>query len=124
MSDYERIVGRPLPSTVTPGSTITWCDALTGITYWFDAYGKLLREEKPVKLDDLINAPRQDPSLAELQLEAIRGVLEEVLTTSGSANPGTWGLWLLSELSRILDMTQGLEVMGVLADQEERRGKS
>lgn len=59
-------------------------------------------------------------ALAELQLEAIRGVLEEVLTTSGSPHPEVWGPWLLGELSRILDMT-ALEVMEVLAGQEERR---
>jgi hypothetical protein len=63
------------------------------------------------------------PILADLQLEAIRGVLEELLTTSGCADPRTWGPGLLGELSHILDMKTGLEVMGVLADQEERRGK-
>lgn len=61
--------------------------------------------------------------LAELQLEAIRGVLEEVLSSSGSAHPGTWGLWLLGEIGRILDMTESAEVMAVLAEQEARRAK-
>lgn len=61
-------------------------------------------------------------TLADLQVEAIRGLLEEILTTSGSANPATWGPWLLGQISRILDMQHPLDVMGVLADQEERRG--
>src|SRR6185503_12310305 len=63
------------------------------------------------------------PSLAELQVEAVKGAVEELLTTSGSADPRTWGPGLLGEISRILDMQHRLGVMGVLADQEERRAQ-
>ena len=59
--------------------------------------------------------------LPELQLEAIRGAVEEVLTSSGSPHPAVWGPSLLGELGRILDMTTVLEVMAVLNEQEERR---
>ena len=59
-------------------------------------------------------------SLAEQQIEAIRGVLEELLTTSGSADPRTWGPGLLGELSRILDMTDERDVQMELERQWER----
>lgn len=60
-------------------------------------------------------------TLADLQVEAIRGVVGELLSSSGSANPGVWGPQLLGQLSRILDMTEPLEVMGVLSEQMYER---
>jgi len=61
-------------------------------------------------------------TLAELQIEAIRGVLEELLTDSPTADPRQWSMHAIGEISRVLDMQNALEVMGFLTDQEARRG--
>ncbi len=58
-------------------------------------------------------------TLADLQVEAVRGVVRELLTSSGSASPAVWAPMLLGQLSRILDASEPLDVMGILADQQD-----
>lgn len=65
--------------------------------------------------------PAPNFTVAELQVEAVRGVLEELLTGSPSSDVGRWAMHAIGEISRILDMTEPLQVMAELHDQEERR---
>lgn len=60
-----------------------------------------------------------DPDLAELQVEAIRSLLEDILTTSASPNPAVWAPNLLGQLSLILDARDADAVKRIT---EERRG--
>jgi len=59
-----------------------------------------------------------------MQIEAIKGVIEELLTSSGSDNPQRWAMHAIGEISQVLDMTHELEVMTMLHNQEQRRGNA
>lgn len=60
------------------------------------------------------------PTLAELQVEAIRRVLEALLSDSPTADPSQWSMHAVGEIGRILDMENELEVVGFMNDLEER----
>lgn len=59
-------------------------------------------------------------SPAEAKLEAIRNVLEELLTSSGSGDPKAYAFNAVGEISAILDM-EPMQVLDKLAEQEKRR---
>lgn len=60
-------------------------------------------------------------SLADLQIAAIRGVLEELLSNSGTGDPRTFAFNAIGQIGAILDMESEYAVVSLLCDQEERR---
>lgn len=62
-------------------------------------------------------------SPAEAKLEAIRGVLEELLTSSGSGDPKAFAFQAIGQISAILDM-EPMEVLDKLVEQDRRRNKA
>lgn len=59
-------------------------------------------------------------SPSEMKLEAIKGVVEELLTSSGSGDPKAYAFNAIGRISAILDM-EPMEVLDELAEQEKRR---
>ena len=59
-------------------------------------------------------------SPAEMKLQAITNVIEELLTSSGSGDPKAYAFHAIGEISRILDM-EPMEVLDEIEKQEQRR---
>lgn len=64
--------------------------------------------------------PAPNLTLAELQVEAIRGVIEELLTSSPTDDTQRWAMHAVGEISRILDMQDEQEVINLIVEQDKR----